>query len=123
MGFWSDRRRKGQETPDSLRPSASTSYVSSRTLSSVRAPATRAQLEELPGLSGGRFRRRTSIKRFARAEGEELYIKVQVDDGSRLGRLNPLAEHLIIATPDGEMVGDFTMASEGNEPAPLPLPR
>jgi hypothetical protein len=95
----------------------------------LRAQASdEAQVEEPSGNSGelsgtsSDYRRRTSIKRFTRSGEKELHIKVQVDDGSRLGRLNPLAEHLIIATPDGEMVGDYTMASEGNDPRRFHFP-
>jgi hypothetical protein len=43
-------------------------------------------------------------------------IHIRVDDGSLLGRLNPLAEEIVLATPDGEMVGEYTMAGEGNDP-------
>jgi len=31
------------------------------------------------------------------------------------GRLNPLAEEMVLATPGGEMVGEYTLASEGND--------
>ena len=52
------------------------------------------QVEDLDGLSGERYRRRTMIKRFPCGGEEELHIKLQVDDGSLLGRLNPLADAL-----------------------------
>jgi hypothetical protein len=73
------------------------------------------QVEQIAGASGWPYRRRTSIKRLSRG-GEELRILVQVDNGTRLGRLNPLAEEVILATPDGEMVGEYTIASEGDAP-------
>ena len=56
------------------------------------------------------------MKRFPRGGEEELRITVQVTTGSPLGRLDPLAERVVVSTPHGEMVGDYTMASEGNDP-------
>jgi hypothetical protein len=49
-------------------------------------------------------------------------VLVRVDTGTILGRLNPLAETLVLATPDGQMVGDYTMASEGNDPCRYRFP-
>jgi hypothetical protein len=43
--------------------------------------------------------------------------------GGRLRRLNPLAEQLLIATPDGEMVGDYTLAREGHDARRYQPPR
>ena len=114
-GFWSDRRR-------------GTEYA--RLLATERVHQLRArsyeeleheardddQVEELTALSGDRYRRRTSIRLGSRAGAEELRITVRVTKTSLFWALNPLAEIVIIATPDGEMVGDCTMASEGNDP-------
>lgn len=72
------------------------------------------QVEEVAGVSGSHYRRRTSIKRLSRG-GEELRILVQVDNGTRLGRLNPSAEELLLATPNGELVSEYTIPSEGND--------
>jgi hypothetical protein len=58
-----------------------------------------------------------------RGAGEELRILVQVDDGARLGRLSPPAEDLILATPDGGMVGEYTLVGEGHDPRRYGLPR
>ncbi len=115
-GFWSDRPRKGQEDARLL---AVARIHELRQLSFAelrRRAAGDAEVELLPGLSGGRYRRRTAIGRYTRGGEEELRITVQVMRPTWLGRLNPLAEHLIIATPDGEMTGEYTMASEGNDP-------
>lgn len=115
-GFWSDRPRTGQEdarllAAERIHELRQLPYGELR-----RKAEDDAEVEELSGLSGERYRRHTSIKRLHRGGEEELHIKVRVDDGSLLGRLDPLADDLIIATPDGEMVGDYTMASEGNDP-------
>ncbi len=75
-----------------------------------------AEVEVVSGPDGARFRRRTTIKRFTRSGHEELAITVRVDDGTFFGGLNPLAEELVLATPDGEILGHYTMASEGNDP-------
>jgi hypothetical protein len=72
------------------------------------------QVEEI-AMFDGRYRRRTSIKRLSRG-GEDLRILIQVDNGTRLGQRNPLAEEVILATPDGELVSEYTIDSEGNNP-------
>lgn len=77
-------------------------------------------MQELTDLSGERLVRRTTVRRFERGGQEELRVTVRVDDGSRLGRLDPLAEDAVIATPDGQVVGDSTLASVGKRPPPLP---
>jgi hypothetical protein len=76
----------------------------------------RAEVEQVDGPSGERFRRRTDVRHLTRGGEEELRILVQVDKGTLRGRFNRLSEDMVIATPDGEMVGDYTMASEGNDP-------
>jgi hypothetical protein len=68
------------------------------------------------GLSGHRFVRRTRVTRSQRGGSEELRVLVQVAEDKRGAGLDPLAEELIVATPDGEMVGEYTLAGEGNDP-------
>jgi hypothetical protein len=41
---------------------------------------------------------------------------VQVDDGSLWGRLRPLVEDLVLATPDGEMVGEYALPQKADDP-------
>ena len=121
-GFWSKRRRPGQEDARLL---AAERVHALRQLSfdELRARAeSGAEVEQLAGVSGGRFRRRTTVKRFTRDGREELRVVVAVDRGGLRGRLNPLAEELIVATPDGEMTGEYTMASEGNDPRRYDMP-
>ena len=112
-GFWSDR--EGREDAQLL---ATEELHALRQLSypELLAMADRdARTEELRGPSGELYKRRTSIRRSTRG-GEELRITVQVTSGSLLGRLYPLAERAVIATPDGQIVGEYTLPSEGNNP-------
>ena len=74
------------------------------------------QVERIAGFSGERFRRRTTIKCVRRTGDEELRIVVRVDDGSLWGRLKPLVEDLVLATPDGEMVGDYALPKKAEDP-------
>jgi hypothetical protein len=74
------------------------------------------QVERVAGFSGERFRRRTTIKRVRRTGDEELRIVVRVDDGSLWGWLKPLVEDLVLATPDGEMVGDYALPKKADDP-------
>ncbi len=67
-------------------------------------------------VSGERFTRRTRVTRHERGGREELRVLVDVAPERDGGGLDPLAEELIIATPDGEMVGEYTLASEVNDP-------
>jgi hypothetical protein len=83
----------------------------------LRAQADRrTHVERVAGLSGERFRRRTSIKCVRRTGDEELRIVVQVDDGSLWGWLKPLVEDLVLATPDGEMVGNYALPKKTDDP-------
>ncbi len=114
-GFWWDRPRRGQDdarllTAERLHELRQLSYTQLRSRAGG-GPA----VDAVTGPSGESFRRRTSIERRGRGEAEELRIRIEVYDGSLLGRMNPLAEQLIIATQDGEMVGTYTMAGEGND--------
>jgi len=115
-GFWSKRYRKGADDAELL--------VAERLHELRQLPfaalASRAhEVEEVSGTEGRRYQRVTSIKR----RGEDLRILVQVRKPSRFGRLNPLAEEMVIATPEGEMVGEYTLASEGNDPRRFDWPR
>jgi hypothetical protein len=74
------------------------------------------EVESISGFSGESFRRRTTIKRARRTRDEELRIVVQVDDGSLWGRLRPLVEDLVLATPDGEMVGEYALPQKADDP-------
>src|SRR5512134_3309647 len=115
-GFWSERPRAGREDArllavERLHALRQCSYAAL----GERADGV-AEVEEVTGPSGERFERRTSIKRLWRGGAEELAVCVQVRAPTLLGRLRPLAEELVIATPDGEMVYDDTMAGEGGDP-------
>ena len=62
------------------------------------------------------------MKRISPGDAEER-VHVSVVGLGRLARLNPLAEQVLLATPDGEMVGEYTLASEGNDPRRYEMPR
>lgn len=64
--------------------------------------------------------RRTSVRRLSRGGRHELRILVSVDDGTRPGRLNPLAEELLLASLHGEMVGEYTVATRATTRAASP---
>jgi hypothetical protein len=121
-GFWSLRPREGR---DDARILAAERVHSLRQLAyaELRSQSGDTQVEDVAGSSGQPFKRRTTIKRHSRGGQEDLRILVQVDNGSWRSRLNPLAEELILATPNGEMVGEYTMASEGNDPRRYGFPR
>src|SRR4051794_25805164 len=115
-GFWTERRRR---SPEDARLLAAERLDSLRAMSYeelVARAARDTEVESVTGLSGETYRRRTSVKRMGSGEREQLRIIVSVDAGTLRGRLDPLAEELVIATPDGEMVGEYTLASEGNDP-------
>lgn len=115
-GFRSERPRAGRDDArllavERLRELRQCPYAA------LRERADRVEeVEEVTGPSGERFERRTSVKRLWRGGAEELAVCVQVRTPTLLGRLRPLAEELVIATPDGEMVSDYTMEGEGNDP-------
>jgi hypothetical protein len=71
---------------------------------------------------GQRYKLRTKIALLQRSGDEELRIVIRVDRGTLLTRLNPLADEVIIATPEGEFLGDCTLASEGNDPRRYSFP-
>jgi hypothetical protein len=105
-GFWSERPRAGREDArllavERLHALRQCSYAAL----GERADRV-AAVEEVTGPSGERFERRTSVKRLWRGGAEELAVCVQVRAPTLLGRLSPLAEELVIATPEGGMVYD-----------------
>lgn len=110
-GFWSDRR-KGREDAQVL----AVERLHELRQRSYEQLEGEARTEEVTGLSGEPYRRRTSVQAGTRGGEEELRVTVAVMKPSWLGGLNPLAQLTVIATPDGEMVGDYTLASEGNDP-------
>ena len=57
--------------------------------------------EEVVGLSGATYRRRTRVLRGADAR---LHIRILVDDGTRRGSLRPLAEEIVHVMPDGHFL-------------------
>ncbi len=122
-GFWSQRRRGGQEDAGLLVAERLHALRHVPYDDLVRRAARPAEVEEVRGTSGERLRRRTTVARHTRGGQEELRVTVQVTRGSWLGRLNPLAEEAVLATPDGEMVGEYTMASEGTTPRRYDWPR
>jgi hypothetical protein len=113
-GFWTDRRRGLEDAR--LLATERIHELRQRPYDELKGEAGGTHDEELTALSGERYRRRTTIRLGTRGGSEELRIKVQVMRPSRYGALNPLAEIVILATADGAMVGDYTMASEGNDP-------
>ncbi len=115
-GFWSQRRRGGQEDAGLLLAARLHELRHTPYAQLVERAARPTEVEEVQGTSGEAYERRTSVARHTRGGGEELRITVQVARGSLLGRLNPLAEEVVLATPDGEMFGEYTMASEGTTP-------
>ena len=122
-GFWSRRPRKGGDDAQLLLAERvhdlrHVGYAELR-----RRADGDTEVEGVSGPDGKRYERRTSVKRASRGGEEELRIHVSVVGGGRLSRLNPLAEQLLLATPDGEMVGEYTLASEGNDPRRYQMPR
>lgn len=82
----------------------------------LRAEARRRPVwERVVGLGGEPMRRRTAIAQLGRGADEELAIAVQVYRDTPIGRLNPLAEDLVIATPDGEMQRDDVIGRRRDE--------
>jgi hypothetical protein len=115
-GFWSERPRHGQEDARLLAV-ARLHALRALPYAALRARAARpAEVELVRALSGVTYRRRTAVKRFRRRGDEELRITIQVTTGGLLGRLNPLAEEVVLALPDGQMVGEYTLAAEGSDP-------
>ena len=114
--WWSRRPRAGHEDARFL--AAEQLHVLRHTpYRQLRARAgCHTEVESIAGLSGDHFRRRTSIARVPWTSYEQLRIVVRVDDGSLWGWLKPLAEELVLATPDGEMVSDHALPQSANDP-------
>ena len=114
--YWSEHPRAGCAearflATEQLHALRHTSYRELR----ARADG-RTEVESVASFSGESFRRRTTIKCGRRTGGEGLRIVVQVDDGSLWGRLKPLVEDLVLATPDGEMVGEYDLPQKADDP-------
>jgi hypothetical protein len=121
-GFWAERHREGQEDARLLladRLHALRQEPYDRLL--ARA-ARDEEVEAAPGPSGGDYRLRTRVQRRTHGGEELLGIRIRVDDGSFLGKLNPLAETTVSTGPDGDWTGDYTLAGEGNDPRRYRLP-
>ncbi|MBV9195256.1 MAG: hypothetical protein JO168_14015 [Solirubrobacterales bacterium] len=115
-GFWSNRPRKGGDdaqllVAERVHDVRHVGYDELR-----RRAAAGTEVEEVSGPDGKRYQRRTSVKRMSRGADEELRIHISVVGGGRLARLNPLVETVLLASPDGEIVGDYTLAGEANDP-------
>jgi len=114
--YWSERPRAGCAdarflATEQLHALRHTPYRELR----ARADG-RTVVESVAGFSGASFRRRTTIRCVRRTGDEELRIVVQVDDGSLRGWLKPLVEDLVLATPDGEMVGEYALPKKADDP-------
>lgn len=114
--YWSEHPRAGCAearflATEQLHALRHTSYRELR----ARADG-RTEVESVASFSGESFRRRTTIKCVRRTRDEELRIVVQVDDGSLWGWLKPLVEDLVLATPDGEMVGEYALPKKADDP-------
>ncbi len=121
-GFWSTRPRQGREdaeliAAERLHELRQEPYAGLRDRSSASG-----LVEDVTGPDGKRYKLRTKITRVQRSGNEELRIVIRVDRGTLLSRLNPLADETIIATPDGEFLGEYTLASEANDPRRYSFP-
>jgi hypothetical protein len=115
-GFWSMRPRRGIEdagliAAERIHELRQVSYAALRARSS-----TSCLVKDVTGPDGQPYKLRTNITLLQRSGDEELRIVIRVDRGTLLTRLNPLADEVIIAAPEGEFLGDYTLASEGNDP-------
>src|SRR5690242_5367991 len=115
-GFWTPRRRKGSDDAQ-LILAERVHALRQLPYDALRERAGGApEVEDAAGPGGERYRSRISVQRGTRGGRAELRILVQVHRPGRFNRANPLAEELIVATPDGEMTGEYTLAGEGNDP-------
>ena len=69
----------------------------------------------MTGVSGRAYTLRTQISRHGASDGERVRVPIRVDDGGARERLDPLAEELVIATPDGEFLRAYTLANASEE--------
>src|SRR5919198_381528 len=67
--------------------------------------------EDVAGLSGVAYRRRTRVLR----SDDLLHIRILIDDGTRAGSLRPLAEEIVHVMPDGHFLRERTVASSNSE--------
>jgi hypothetical protein len=112
QGFWSARPRPGHDDA---------ALLAIEHLHALRQ-LTRHELreradgdwrdEEVAGLSGQRYRRRTRV---LNAPDEAMHIRILADDGTRAGALRPLAEEIVHVTPDGQFLREHTLASSSSE--------
>ena len=105
-----------------LSPNGSMIFGMSATRSCAAGPAP-TRNSKMSAASMGTPTSHASVKRISRGDAEELRVHVSVFGLGLLARLNPLAEQVLLATPDGEMVGEYTLASEGNDPRRYQMPR
>ena len=60
-------------------------------------------VERVQGLAGEPLRRQTRVACWGAGPDEQILIVVRVERDTFFGRLRPLAEALLVATPDGRM--------------------
>lgn len=111
-GFWSPSERPGRDDAELLLAEQvhALRYTPYEELRRRAGEGTR--VEDVETLSGTTMARRTRVT----ARDGELQVLVQVDDGTPAGRLDPLAEELVVVGPEGDMLGEYTLASEGSDP-------
>ena len=121
-GFWSMRPRRGIEDAG-LIAAGRIHELRQEPYAALRARSSASwQVKDVTGPDGQPYKLRTKTTLLPRSGDEELRIIVRVDRGTLLTRLNPLADEVIIATPEGEFLGDYTLASEGNDPRRYSFP-
>ena len=110
--FWNDSERPGRDDAELLLAEQvhALRYTPYEELRRRAGEGTR--VEDVETLSGTTMARRTKVT----ARDGELQVLVQVDDGTPSGRLDPLAEELVVVGPEGDMVGEYTLAPEANDP-------
>jgi hypothetical protein len=64
--------------------------------------------EQVEGLSGVTYRRRTRVL----SSGDRLHIRILIDDGTRVGALRPLAEEIVHVLPDGHFLRERPAAHQ-----------
>lgn len=111
-GFWSARSRPGQDDAALL----AVEHLHALRQLTHRALRERADGdwhdEEVAGLSGQRYRRRTRV---LGTPDDNMHIRILVDDGTRAGALRPLAEEIVHVMPDGHFLREHTLASSSSE--------
>jgi hypothetical protein len=111
-GFWSERRREGTDDAGLL---AAAQLHELRQLPHdelVARAGGRWVDEEVAGLSGRTYRRRTRV---LSSPDDHLHIRILIDDGTRTGALRPLAEEIVHVLPDGHFLREHTLASSSGE--------